>query len=122
MMNKGCTEGCKSVALSMVYLEIGAGREEGFTALDTFSLNHIVTKQSTNVHADGGSDLQLRNKLLLRNQPAGLGPRGGANRVKKDRVDVGIGGSLADGVDSCLRLGVLGLARDIAHCISVKLM
>jgi hypothetical protein len=29
---------------------------------------------------------------------------------------------LADGVDSCLRLGVLGLARDIAHCISVKLM
>ena len=69
----------------------------------------------------GESDLQLRNKLLLRNQTAGLGPRGGENRVKKDWVDVGIGGSLPDGVDSCLRLGVLGLARGIAHRISVKL-
>jgi hypothetical protein len=89
--------------------------------LDIFPLYHVVTKQSTHVHADGRSGLQLRYKLLLRNQPAGLGPRGGANRVKKDRVDVGIGGSLPDGVDSCLRLGVLGLARGIAHCISVKL-
>jgi hypothetical protein len=60
--------------------------------LDIFPLYHVVTKQSTHVHADGRSGLQLRYKLLLRNQPAGLGPRGGANRVKKDRVDVGIGG------------------------------
>jgi len=58
---------------------MSTGREEGSTSLDTFPLYHVVTKQSTNVHADGGSDLQLRNKLLLRDQPAGLGPRGGAN-------------------------------------------
>jgi len=37
-------KGCKIVALGVAYLEIGAGRKEGFMALDVLTVHHIVTR------------------------------------------------------------------------------